>query len=108
MDEWSGLLGVQGLAHVHAHGYVHNDVKPSNVFRAQDDTWRLGDFGITVHVCCHPSMHPSMHSCIHPSIVPVQAGSTVSHDHGDAMYLPPEAFTAPYAPYCAVLCYAVM
>jgi AAA domain/Protein kinase domain len=38
---------VEGLAHAHANGYCHRDVKPANVLVAHDGTVKLADFGIS-------------------------------------------------------------
>jgi serine/threonine protein kinase len=34
------------LAHAHAHGIVHRDVKPGNVWLSAEGTVQLGDFGL--------------------------------------------------------------
>jgi len=38
----------QGLAHAHANGVVHRDLKPGNVWLAADGTAKIGDFGLAV------------------------------------------------------------
>ena len=44
LDIAQGLL--RALAHAHAHGLVHRDVKPGNVLVASDGGVKLADFGI--------------------------------------------------------------
>ena len=41
-----GAVVAEGLAHVHARGMVHRDVKPANVLMGHDGQVRLTDFGI--------------------------------------------------------------
>lgn len=44
---------LDGLAHIHAEGWIHRDVKPANImFEPRGQAWphsRLADFGIAVH-----------------------------------------------------------
>jgi serine/threonine protein kinase len=35
-----------GVAHAHAHGVVHRDLKPGNLLRGRDGVVKIGDFGI--------------------------------------------------------------
>jgi membrane-associated tyrosine/threonine-specific cdc2-inhibitory kinase len=46
-DVWRLARDVaSGLAHCHAHGVLHLDVKPDNVFVARDGAYKIGDFGV--------------------------------------------------------------
>jgi len=46
---------IDALAHAHANGYCHRDVKPANVLIAENGTPRLADFGISkLKRCLHP------------------------------------------------------
>jgi class 3 adenylate cyclase/tetratricopeptide (TPR) repeat protein len=38
----------RGLAHAHANGVVHRDLKPGNVWLAADGTAQIGDFGLAI------------------------------------------------------------
>ena len=38
---------VEGLAYIHEKGFMHRDVKPSNIYMMADGTVRLGDFSIS-------------------------------------------------------------
>jgi serine/threonine protein kinase len=38
---------VEGLDHIHSQGYMHRDVKPSNIYLMTDGTAKIGDFSIS-------------------------------------------------------------
>ncbi|KAI0015125.1 hypothetical protein F4780DRAFT_787430 [Xylariomycetidae sp. FL0641] len=48
---WKILLEVgQGLSHIHAAGFVHLDLKPSNILVSFDGSLKIGDFGLAAPV----------------------------------------------------------
>jgi hypothetical protein len=47
---------LQALAHLHAHGVTHADVKPSNILVGQDGRARLADFDVSVAQSIRTSM----------------------------------------------------
>ena len=44
----AGAAMLEGLAHIHALGVLHRDLKPLNVIVAVDGSIRLGDFGLCI------------------------------------------------------------
>mmetsp|Transcript_10505 Transcript_10505/g.12925 ORF Transcript_10505/g.12925 Transcript_10505/m.12925 type:complete len:812 (+) Transcript_10505:368-2803(+) len=64
-----------GLKHIHSHGMVHYDIKPSNLFFAQDDKLgcicKIGDFGMAGDI-----------------------GSSEDGQEGDTKYMPQELLSS--------------
>ncbi|MEV3991805.1 serine/threonine-protein kinase [Streptomyces sp. NPDC049837] len=77
------LAGVAtGLAHMHARGWVHADLKPANILLGPDDAVRLADFGLTVELDGTHAYIPPMGSLDH---VPPEWWSERTGVHGTAV-----------------------
>ena len=82
---WKWLAGIaSGLRVMHAYGWVHNDVKPSNIFCKDDGNIKLCDFGLA----------SKYHSGRLPIDSHAAAGTRGQSDpppsHGTPMYMAPE------------------
>lgn len=60
LQDWSHRL-VQAVAVLHKEGYIHGDVKASNVFMFYDNSIRLADFSMS---CCRPAPGKLLHHVV--------------------------------------------
>jgi serine/threonine protein kinase len=80
------FLGItRGLAHLHAKGVTHNDLKPGNVLLTQEGTPMLADFGLA-RVC---------HTHLRNSIESARAGSSSSESSGTGQPLGTLTYMSP-------------
>jgi Protein kinase domain len=54
-EAWRAL---QTMKAMHALGLIHRDVKLENIFICDDDTLKLGDFGLTMSMCQEMAISP--------------------------------------------------
>ncbi|MFI6799805.1 serine/threonine-protein kinase [Streptosporangium canum] len=73
----------EGLAHMHAEGWVHGDVKPSNVLMMKDGSIRLADFGLSTEIDGTHGYLPPVGSMDH---VPPERWSEPLTDRGHAVW----------------------
>lgn len=90
----------RALAHVHARGYVHGDVKPANLLVASDGTVKLGDFGLAHIAASVPLPLPPKSGAVAalPAGVPShtgirrerEGGALTRNQRGTRGFIPPE------------------
>ncbi|GIJ56527.1 protein kinase domain-containing protein [Virgisporangium aurantiacum] len=71
-----------GLAHMHAHGWVHGDLKPGNVLLMADGSVRLADFGLTAEL---EGTHGYLPPIASPDYVPPERWTERLGEHGLAI-----------------------
>lgn len=43
-------MALSGVAHIHSRGYLHRDLKPNNILRFGDGTYKVSDFGLVMNL----------------------------------------------------------
>jgi serine/threonine protein kinase len=72
----------EGLAHMHASGWMHGDLKPQNVLIMADGTARLADFGLAAELDGTHAYLPPVGS---PDYVPPERWTEPLGEHGTAV-----------------------
>ncbi|MEG3135548.1 protein kinase [Rouxiella sp. T17] len=44
------LMIAEGIAWIHSKGFLHRDIKPQNILKFPDNTYKISDFGIARHM----------------------------------------------------------
>lgn len=83
-DLFAGIAA--GVAHVHAHGMLHRDLKPGNIIVQSDGVPRLTDFGIAREIGAQGLTATGMVIGTAEYIAPEQANGTVRDDPRSDQY----------------------
>ena len=75
---------LEGLAHIHSHGIMHRDMKPSNIFIDSNGDIRIGDFGLATF-----DRGPETDALVDGDI-PSKEGPELSTRVGTKLYSSPE------------------
>ena len=96
---------VEGVAYLHSKGFIHRDLKPTNIFVQQNDVVKIGDLGLaTVMKSTRPMIRPDSTS-MEPSD---GNGSRRSSKIGTFLYTAPEVETGSYDESCDIYSLGVL
>ena len=84
---------VNGLVHIHSKNIIHRDLKPANIFAADDDVFKIGDFGLSKLMLRRSHTTSTNHDTrdnqySHSSTVDATATADNIHDRNIVQYRP--------------------
>jgi eukaryotic-like serine/threonine-protein kinase len=85
--DWTAQMA-QGLAAAHAHGVIHRDVKPDNIFISSDGHVKLLDFGIAK--LAEAARDKGPHGLMDVTVTPTGSGTKTGSVLGTPGYMSPE------------------
>jgi translation initiation factor 2-alpha kinase 4 len=91
---------VQGLAHLHANGIIHRDVKPNNIF-VKEGVVKIGDLGLATH-------HGIVRTRGATATTVTTTNESKSSEVGTYLYQAPEVLTGNYNEKCDIYSLGVL